>query len=146
MTLNANGLGAISQQMGVANFAAGYYTGDGSGSININIGFTPRKVRVFNSTDVVDWEWSEFFPATVTKKVVTGGTMTADTGSAIVANVNLITVTEVAVGTPGAQGPGEGTQGTVVITEDSPNLNLPALVFSTALNVTGKVYAWEAIA
>jgi hypothetical protein len=145
MSLNSTGISAISQQGGISNFASGIYTGDGSGSIQVNAGFTPRYVQVVDITDITTWEWQECFPTTNTLKSVAAGTQTIDTGSLIVANVSLITVTEVAPeGTPGQQGPGEGTLGTVTIEIDNPALNTPQLTFASGLNTTGKVYCWLA--
>lgn len=143
--LNSSGVQAYSQSGSVTNFAAGGYTGDGSGSIQVFVGFTPRYVKVWDITDATQWEWSENFPATNTWKTVTGGTQTVDTGSLIVTNCDVVSVTEVEVeGSPGQQGPGEGNQGTISITYDSPNPATPQLTFASGLNTSAKVYAWVA--
>lgn len=144
MTLNASGIGAYGQAASVVNFANGGYTGDGSGSILVNVGFTPRWVKVVDVTDATTYEWFADMPATDSLKTVTGGTMTIDTNSAIVTNGAQVTVTEVATGIPGAQAPGEGTQGTVSITYDNPNLANPQLTFGSVCNTSAKVYAWVA--
>lgn len=144
MTLNASGIQAYGQSGSIVNLANGGYTGDGSGAINVNVGFTPRWVKVIDFTGVVVWEWVADLPATIAVKTVTGGTTTMDTNSAIVTNGAQVTVTEVASGVPGAQGPGEGTQGTVSVTYDNPNLALPQLTFGSALNVNAHVYSWVA--
>jgi hypothetical protein len=61
----------------------GYFTSDGNAT-QINIGFRPMRIRVTNTTDVILWDWMYGFPATDTIKTVSGGTVTLDTGSAIV--------------------------------------------------------------
>lgn len=144
MSNNTVGIPAISQAGSIVNFASGVYTGDGSGAMNIAVGFTPRYVYVVDVTDVTTWEWMECFPATNTLKTVAAGTRTIDTGSLIVANVGLINVVEVAYPPPGQQGPGDGTQGTVTIEIDSPALNTPQLTFAAGLNTSAKVYSWIA--
>jgi hypothetical protein len=144
MTLNASGIGAYGQQGSVSNFANGGYTGDGSGSIAVAVGFTPRWVKVVDYTGVVVWEWFADLPATIAVKTVTGGTTTMDTNSAIVTNGAQVTVTEMATGAPGSQEPGEGTTGTTTVTYDNPVLANPQLVFGSALNTSAHVYAWVA--
>ena len=61
----------------------GYFTSTGNAT-QINIGFRPMHIKIVNITDVILWEWMYGFPATDVVKVVTGGTTTVDTGSAIV--------------------------------------------------------------
>jgi hypothetical protein len=142
MSNNSAGVPVLSQSGSIVNFATGFYTGDGSGSISVPLGFTPRRVKVFDSTDATTWEWNEGMAATISFKTVTGGTMTADTGSAIVTNASIVTVTEVAYG---GQGAGEGTQGTVQVTLESPALGTPVLTLATGLNVSAKLYSWTAM-
>lgn len=144
MTLNASGIGAYGQQGSVSNFANGGYSGDGSGSIQVAVGFTPRYVKVWDITGVISYEWAADFPATDSIKVVTGGTTTVDANSAVVTNGAQVTVTEVATGAPGSQEPNDGTQGTVSIIYDNPVLANPQLVLGSVCNVSGHVYAWVA--
>lgn len=144
MTLNTSGIGAYGQAASIVNFANGGYTGDGSGSIAVAVGFTPRWVKVIDMTDATSYEWFADMPATDSLKTVTGGTTTVDTNSAVVTNGAQVTVTEVATGAPGSQEPNDGTQGTVTVTYDAPNKALPQLVFGSVLNVNNKVYAWVA--
>lgn len=73
--------------MGVPNMATGQETGAGE-AITVTLGFVPRKVRVFNETDVILWEKFSGQAAANTRKVVAGGTMTKDTGSAITISGN----------------------------------------------------------
>lgn len=74
-----------SQASGVVNFATGTVTGDGT-DIVVNLGFTPRHVEVVNVTDVEVWKKFQAMTAAQAVKVVTAGTTTIDTGSAIVLN------------------------------------------------------------
>lgn len=145
MSNNSAGIGAYGQAGSIVNFANGGYTGDGSGSIAVAVGFTPRWVKVYNITDATTYEWAADMPATDSIKTVTAGTMTVDTNSAIVTNGAQVTVTEVAPGTPGTQEPNDGTQGTISITYDNPNLANPQLTFGSVCNVSSKVYAWVAM-
>ena len=149
MTLNATGISALDQSGGITNFANGFYTGDGSGSINVNLGFTPRYVKVWNITDDNAWEWCEGMPATggppATNSVVvrTGSTFSIDTSGLITANGTVVTATEVEYG---GNGPGDGTNGTQSVTEVYDNLAVPQLVLASGLNTNAKVYAWIAMA
>lgn len=68
---------------GVSNFAVGGLTTDGT-AVTVTLGFLPRYIKVINETDVILWEWIKGMAATKAIKVVTAGTTTADTGSAIV--------------------------------------------------------------
>lgn len=61
----------------------GYFTSDGNAT-QVNIGFKPLHIKVINETDVIIWEWMYGLAATHAIKVVTAGTTTVDTGSAIV--------------------------------------------------------------
>lgn len=65
-----------------ADVIAGFLTGTGAAVI-IPIGFFPTKVEVINWTGVIKWEWMYGAPATDSLKVVTAGTETSDTGSAV---------------------------------------------------------------
>lgn len=141
MTLNANGTPAMSQSAGVVNFANGNYTGDGSGSIEVFLGFTPRFVKIYDVTDATTWEWCEGMPATDTIKTVTAGTMTVDTNTVVAANGKQTTVTEVEYGGNGA---GDGNNGTQSLTVTYPDLSAAQLTIGSGANVDTKVYAWVA--
>jgi len=67
---------------------SGYITGAGA-AIIIPVGFQPTKVEVIDWTGVVKWEWMRGAPSTDALKVVTAGTETADTGSAITVTTDL---------------------------------------------------------
>lgn len=70
---------------GIVNMAQGGFTGSGA-AVVVTLGFKPKYVKVFNETDATTWEWVKGMAATIAFKTVTAGTMTADTGSAIVDN------------------------------------------------------------
>lgn len=144
MSNNTVGIGAYGQAGNAYNFANGGYTGDGSGSIAVALGFTPRWVKILDVTGVIIYEWFADMPATDSIKTVTGGTTTIDTNSAVVSNGAQVTVSEVAPGTPGTQEPNDGTQGLVNVTYDAPNLANPQCVFGSVVNVNAHVYAWVA--
>jgi hypothetical protein len=144
MSLNTAGIGAIGQSGTIFNFANGGYVGDGSGSIAVAVGFTPRHVKIVNVTDVTTYEWFADMPATNSLKTVTAGATTIDTGSAVVTNGSQVTVSEVAYGPPGSQSPNDGTQGLVNVVYDAPNLANPQLTFGSVVNVNAKVYVWFA--
>lgn len=78
---------ATSHDRGVSNFASGSFTSDNTAT-TINLGFVPRWVKVVNSTDTIIWEKIEGMAAANSIKVVTAGTTTVDTGSAILINTD----------------------------------------------------------
>lgn len=89
---------ATSRSAGVVNFASGSFTSDNTATV-VNLGFTPRWVKVINSTDVIVWEKIEGMAAANSVKTVTAGTTTVDTGSAILINTDgTITLSSTAVG------------------------------------------------
>jgi hypothetical protein len=70
---------------GIVNFASGSFTSDNTDTI-VALGFTPRWVKVVNTTDVIVWEKIAGMPAVNSVKTVTAGTTTMDAGSAIIFN------------------------------------------------------------
>lgn len=90
---------ATSQARSVANFASGSFTSDNSITV-VQLGFTPRWIKVVNSTDNIQWEKIEGMAAANSMKTV-GGTVaiTVDTGSAIIINADgTISLSAAAVG------------------------------------------------
>jgi len=73
------------QDAGVMQYAAGGFTGAGA-AVDVTLGFKPRYIKVFNETDATTWEWFKTMAATKVIKTVTAGTLTADTGTAILDN------------------------------------------------------------
>lgn len=69
---------------GVIRYAIAQIAATGA-ALMINVGFQPRKVRLYDPTSVLIWEWVQGMPLTDTFKFATGA-MTVDTGSAIVVN------------------------------------------------------------
>jgi len=148
MSLNAAGLAPLNQSYGVINMATGNYTGDGSGSIQVFVGFTPRMVKVYDITDVTTWEWVDGMPSTNTVKTVTGGTVTVDTNSLIVTNGTSYSITENSAeegSTPGTGAAGDGQTSDITITAEYPTLGTAQLTFGSGLNTSAKVYAFVAM-
>lgn len=88
---------ATSQSDSIVNFASGSFTSDNTAT-TVTCGFTPRWVKVINSTDTIVWEKIEGMAAANTVKTVTAGTTTVDTGSAITLGENGFVLTATAVG------------------------------------------------
>lgn len=87
-----------SRSAGVVNFASGSFTSDNTAT-TVTLGFTPRWIKVVNSTDTIVWEKIEGMAAANSVKTVTAGTTTIDTGSAILINTDgTITLSSTAVG------------------------------------------------
>lgn len=86
-----------SQSAGMANIATGSFTSDNT-ITEVNLGFQPRWVKVFNETDVIVWEWFEGMSATISIKTVTAGTTTADTTTAITQDADGFTLAAATVG------------------------------------------------
>jgi len=82
---------ATSQSGGKANIATGSFTSDGN-AVDIELGFNPRYIKVFDMDAVTTHEFCEGMPDTETIKTVTGGSMTVETGSIIVPDVNGFTI------------------------------------------------------
>lgn len=72
---------------GVHNTMTGSFTGAGA-AVTLTLGFTPAYVMVFNETDATKWEKLYDQAAANSIKTVTAGTLTKDTGSAIVINTD----------------------------------------------------------
>lgn len=89
---------ATSISAGIVNFASGSFTSDNSITV-VTLGFTPRWIKVVNTTDVIVWEKIEGMPAANSIKTVTAGTTTMDAGGAITINANgTISLSAAAVG------------------------------------------------
>jgi hypothetical protein len=88
---------ATTQAAGVANFASGSFTGDGT-AITVALGFQPRYVKVQNVTDVETWEKHEGMAAGAAVRTVTAGTTTVQTGSQIVFGEKSMTLASAAFG------------------------------------------------
>lgn len=89
---------ASAQADGIVRRASGSFTSDNTAT-TVTIGYTPRHVRVVNTSDATIYEWFDSMPANSTIKTVTAGTTTIDTTGAIVPTTNGFTLTAAAVGT-----------------------------------------------
>jgi hypothetical protein len=90
-------LTAKDSSAGRANMASGTLTSDNT-AVAVKLGFKPRFVKVYNVTDVIIWETTGTMPATAAIKVITAGTTTVDTGSAIVIGEDGFTISATAAG------------------------------------------------
>lgn len=89
----------VARSGGVVNSWTANFTSDGSAQTLVP-GFKPNVIEVWNETDATIWRWSSASSATKSMKQVTGGTLTTDTGSAIVVNSdNTVTLSATLVGT-----------------------------------------------
>lgn len=145
--------------MGIANFACGYYTGDGTqGQLVIPIGFTPRYVKLMNVTDLLFYEFFEGINAAAGDTdnddtyLTTGssGDITVDDNTAIQTNASIVTATEMALNVPGSSSADLGTTGTTTVTFVKYDNTQPRLAFNAGssgavTNVNSKVYYWMAL-
>jgi hypothetical protein len=90
-------LTAKESSAGRSNLAQGTLTSDNT-AVAVKLGFKPRMVKVINATDVIIWETLGTMPSTAAIKVVTAGTTTVDTGSAIVIGEDGFTISATAAG------------------------------------------------
>lgn len=67
---------------GIVNYATGKFTGAGA-AVDVNLGFTPRMVRVINATDRLTDEKYAGMAAGEVIHTVAAGTRTLDTGGHI---------------------------------------------------------------
>lgn len=146
MTLNASGISPpYVIPGGVLNAAYFGYTGDGSGSITVNLGFVPSKVKINNLTDQIAWEWNAGMPLVDSVKTVANGTVTTDTSGLISAGLTDFTYNTAGIYQPGSQGPGDGTLINTTLTIRAPDKTKSQLVLATGLNTSAKVYSVECI-
>jgi hypothetical protein len=146
MTLNASGIVPVTYDVNNASLATGTYTGDGSGSIQVFVGFTPKMVKIIDVTDVTTYEWVQGMPATNSIKVVTAGTVTIDTNSAVLTDGKLFVQSSTGQYQPPG-GAGSGTiinSGNILVWGTDPTLNYRC-VFGAVANVSGKSYVWYAL-
>lgn len=84
---------------GVPRCETGAITSDGT-AISLNLGYVPSYFILVNQTDVIIWEKLRDMAAANCLKVVTAGTTTLDTGSAVVFNADgTVTISATAAGT-----------------------------------------------
>lgn len=82
------------------NRTDGFFTSTGD-PVQINTGFQPRKITVFNETDGIKWEWYRGMAAANSIKILLGGspTLTKDTSTAFVIAGRAITLSAALCGT-----------------------------------------------
>lgn len=126
-------------------FATGTFTGDGSGTVGVNIGFTPQFVLLIDMTLAKRYEWVNGMAATDSELLNgTGPAFSVDANSAIVTNGALNTVVSAGVYPPGTQEPGGGTiQNSGNISVWAPDKTKAQLTFG--INVTSSLYTWIAM-
>jgi hypothetical protein len=142
--LNSSGVQAATYDVQGA-LATGGYTGDGSGTVQVFVGFTPKVFKLYNVTDVTTYEWVMGMPATNSLKVVTAGTMTVDTNSVVLTNGRMFSTSSTGVYQPPG-GAGAGTiinSGTISVFGTDPTVGY-RLQIGSAGNVSGKSYVWAA--
>lgn len=83
--------------MGMANMATGGFTSDNT-AVEVNIGFRPRHVKLFNATDATAIEKTDTMPASATFQTVTAGAQTVQTSNQIVLTDNGFTISAAAAG------------------------------------------------
>lgn len=84
---------------GVTRDSTGVITSDGT-AVTLNLGYVPSYFCLINQTDVIIWEKVNGMAAANCLKIVTAGTTTLDTGSAIVLNADgTVTISATAAGT-----------------------------------------------
>lgn len=84
---------------GVVRCMDGAITSDGT-AVTLTLGFIPTYFLLVNQTDVILWEKLRGMAAANCLKVVTAGTTTLDTGSAVVINSDgTVTISATAAGT-----------------------------------------------
>lgn len=93
-------LGHAITQGNSVNRTDGYFTSTGD-AVQINTGFLPRKITVFNETDAIEWKWYRGMAAANSIKNVLGGSPTAtkDTSTAFVIAGRAITLSAGLCGT-----------------------------------------------
>lgn len=143
MTLNTSGVNYVTYDVQGA-MATGTYTGDGSGAIVVNCGFTPKYVYVADVTDVTTFEWIQGMGANTFKAV--SGAVTVDATGLIQTNGKLFNQSSVGNYQPPG-GAGSGTiinSGTIQVFGTDPTVKFE-LLLAAALNLSGKAYTWMAL-
>lgn len=145
MTLNTAGISPVISEPGnFAQMAVGSYTGDGSTSANINLGFTPKFFKLYDLTDVFSWEWVFGMPANDTWYNTGSADAAIDTNNVISTNGALNTVNSPGVYSPSGNGPGDGTLINTTLSVWAPNAANPSCTLTTNGLVNGKSYVWVA--
>lgn len=147
MTLATAGIAPrISAPCNSAQMATGVFTGDGSATANINLGFTPKYFKLFDITDVFSWEWVDGMAATNSWYTTGAADPAIDTNSVIKTNGKVNTVTGVGVYDPNQGGANDGVLINTTLSVWAPD---PTLTYVCQLSTNGlvnnKSYVWVAI-
>lgn len=125
-------------------FATGTFTGDGSGTVGVNIGFTPQYALLIDMTTPDRYEWVQGMAATDSLLLTGSADLAVDANSAVVTNGALNTVVSAGVYPPGTQEPGGGTiQNSGNISVWAPDKTKAQLTFG--INVSTHLYVWIAM-
>lgn len=125
-------------------FATGTFTGDGSGTVGVNVGFTPQFVLLLDMTTPKRYEWVNGMAATDSLLLTNAADLAIDANSAVVTNGALNTVVSAGGYPPGTSEPGGGTiQNSGNISVWAPDKTKAQLTFG--INVTSTAYVWIAM-
>ena len=91
-TAQTGGSTSFSESFGIVNFSSGSFTGAGN-AVDIQVGFTPRYVKIVNWTDNITWEWLDGAPSTNALKSIAAGTNTVDATSGITVDLRNVYLT-----------------------------------------------------
>ena len=146
MTLATAGIAPINSVPGCfAQMATGTYTGDGSATANVNLGFTPKYFKLYDITDVFSWEWVQGMPATQTWYQTGSSDAAIDSNTVIQTNGKLNTVTGVGVYDPNQGGANDGVLINTTLTVWAPDQTKTFVCqLSTNALVNAKAYVWVA--
>lgn len=92
----AQTFGADKKMDGVARFASGNFTSDGTAAY-LSLGFRPRYIMVFNKTTATKLEKIDGIAAASTIQTVTAGTLTLASGSLLVIDDSGCTIADAAL-------------------------------------------------
>ena len=146
MTLATAGINSVTDSStNMVQMATGTFTGDGSATAAINLGFTPKYFKLFDLTDVFSWEWVQGMPATDTWYQTGSADPAIDTNNVISTNGKLFSVTSAGVYSPTGNGSGDGTliNTSLSVWGPDPTLSYTCQLTTNGL-VSGKSYVWVA--
>jgi hypothetical protein len=134
----------------MANIATGYYTGDASGAIPVDIGFTPTWVKVVDmsaTTSPTSYEWILGMAATDSLiETQVAPQPVIDTNTNISTNGVINTgIVSAGVYLPSGSGAGDGTLSNTSVSDYSITQSGNRLTFGTNLNTTSHSYVWVAV-
>lgn len=127
---------------GLTNRATGKFTGTGSGTATVPVGFTPRKIKVIDTSNGNSWEWQAGMGSSMLATVASTGVQTL-TASLVTTDYADESITTTGVYAPGTSGPGEGTLiDTSVTVENDASPKTGNVIFAVGVNVSAHVLAY----